>query len=272
MQAAYDNGFTTTLITNGHALSDDLVQFLSARNVTLVVSLFSVQKDLYEMDNGLLGSFDRTVANVRMAARTYCKTERVVNGQRVMRMAIHTTVQADNLSDLGNIEAFCSEVGIFCSVAPLATVEGGARHSNLIVSGDALSDAVKCGHNSIILSRTSSHEVGREVCGTCLYGLNVGFDGNVLFDAHAGYEAGGLLGNVRRDSIETLVQRQRRFAPILFRNITGFCPVRDPNWPAFLQRFLADPNLVLKESEAHAMAIGACPVSVRRALKVTPEK
>lgn len=26
--------------------------------------------------------------------------------------------------------------------------------------------------------RPSEKEIGREVCGTCLYGLNIGFDGN----------------------------------------------------------------------------------------------
>ena len=216
IQAAFDNAFTTTLITNGHALTEDLVRFLCARNVTLVVSLFSMQKELYELDNGLPGSHDKTLGNIRMAAKEYKKTFRMVDGKRVMRMAIHTTVQADNLADMGYIQAFCDELGIFFSVAPLAAVEGGARHSELLIAGDVMVDAGKYGHNSIILSRTSSQEVGRQVCGSCLYGLNVGFDGNVLFDAHAGYEVGGLLGNVRRDSIRTLVQRQRKFAPALF--------------------------------------------------------
>ena len=78
-------------------------------------------------------------------------------------------------------------------------------------------------------------QIGREVCGTCLYGLNIGFDGNVLFDVHAGYEIGDLFGNVREYTISELVRRQRKFAPLLFRNIDGFCPVRDKKWPSFLK-------------------------------------
>lgn len=240
IQSAFDNGLTTTLITNGHALTEGTVHFLYERNVTLVVSLFSIQKDLYEMDNGLPGSFESTIGNIRMAASIYRNGAADVNGMRVLRMAIHATVQADNLFDLPNIKSFCQEHGVFFSVAPLAAVGSGADHCALMVVGEAMDDATLRGDNSIILSASSTCEVGREVCGTCLYGLNIGFDGNVLFDAHAGYEVGGILGNVRQDSIGTLIARQRVFAPMLFRKISGFCPVRDPAWPAFLQRFMSN--------------------------------
>lgn len=36
-------------------------------------------------------------------------------------------------------------------------------------------------------------------------------------------------------------------APMLFKNVTGFCPVRDPNWPAFVERFIEDPLLHLSD-------------------------
>lgn len=254
VQAAFDNGFTTTLITNGHALTDSLVRFFFERKVTLVVSLFSIQRELYELDNGLPNSHKRTIENIRMAADIYRSGQIFEDGKRVFRMAIHATAQTDNISDLANIEAFCDEEGMFFSVAPLAAVGGGAQHAELLVSADAMKQAGELGHNSIILSSTSRRQVGREVCGTCLYGLNVGFDGNVLFDAHSGYEVSGLLGNVRMDSIETLVERQRWFAPMLFQNVTGFCPVRDPFWPQFLSRFCANPAAFLGASVEHADA------------------
>jgi hypothetical protein len=97
---------------------------------------------------------------------------------------------------------------------------------------------VNAGDNTIILSSSSKKELGREVCGTCLYGLNIGYDGSLLFDAHAGYEVSDELGNVRHKSMESLIQRQRELVPLLFRSIDGFCPVRDPKWPSFLKSFL----------------------------------
>lgn len=235
IQAAFDYSFTTTLITNGHSLTDDFVAYCFERNVTLVVSVFSVNKERYEMDNGLTDSFDTTMEKIRNASEIYQDGHQMVNGNKVFRMAIHTTAQADNLCELNDIKAFCNERDIFFSIAPLAPVGGGLQLTDLVLSAEEESDVEDIGHKSIILSESSKEEIGREVCGTCLYGLNIGFDGNVLFDAHAGYEIGDLLGNVREHTIAELVRRQRKFAPLLFRNIDGFCPVRDKKWPSFLK-------------------------------------
>lgn len=242
IQAAFDSGFTTTLITNGHNLKDDFVAYCFERNVTLIVSVFSVNKERYEMDNRLPDSFDATMEKIRSAAKIYRNGHQMVNGKRVFRMAIHTTAQADNLDELNEIRSFCDECEIFFSIAPLAPVGGGAQHTDLVLSVEEESLVKDVGHNSIILSKTSQEEIGREVCGTCLYGLNIGFDGNVLFDVHAGYEIDNLLGNIREQTIEELVRRQRKFAPLMFKNIDGFCPVRDRKWPSFLKSFVENNN------------------------------
>lgn len=241
IQEALDSGFTTTLITNGHSLTDEFTTFCFEHNVTLVVSVFSVNKERYEMDNGLADSFDSTMERIRRASIIYRDGIETVNGKKVYRMAIHTTAQSDNLCELKDIRVFCDDYGIFFSIAPLAAVGSGLQHEDLMLSAEEENDVENIGHNSIILSASSREEIGRKVCGTCLYGLNIGFDGNVLFDAHAGYEIGGLLGNVREHSIEELVRRQRKFAPLLFKNIDGFCPVRDKKWPSFLQSIIHTP-------------------------------
>ncbi|HHT9122670.1 MAG TPA: radical SAM protein [Candidatus Wunengus sp. YC63] len=239
IQAAYDSGFTTTLITNGHQLSEDIVRFFFERNVTLVVSLFSLKKDIYEMDNSLPGSFERTIARLQEAAKIYSAGTKCIDGKNVYRMAIHTTAQVDNIDELQDIKKFCSVNRIFLSLAPLAPVGGGQEHRELLLTNCQNETVLKAGYNSIILSKTSIKEIGREVCGTCLYGLNIGYDGNLLFDAHAGYEVGDTLGNVRRNSIEELIDCQRTIVSELFANIDGFCPVRDPKWPVFLKSYIA---------------------------------
>jgi MoaA/NifB/PqqE/SkfB family radical SAM enzyme len=239
VHCAYSNGFVTTLITNGHALAPELTEFLFNHDVTLVVSLFSLDQCLYESDNGLPGSFIPTLRNICRAAEVYKFGTKSDADRQIFRMAIHTTVQVDNVDHLADIRAFCDTWGIFLSVAPLALVGGGAKHPHLLAEGEGASKAMEIGDNSIILSATSLEEMGRQVCGTCMYGLNVGFDGNVLFDAHAGYEVGSSLGNVRSHDIKELVRRQRMCARFLFSSIDGFCPVRDRKWPDFLRRWQA---------------------------------
>ena len=240
IQCAFENAFTTTLITNGHQLTDEFIRYIFERNVTLIVSLFSLKKEIYEMDNNLPGSFDRTIDNICRASEIYGEGKQVVNDKIVYRMAIHTTAQADNIEDLSRIKDFCKQCDLFFSVAPMAPVGGGAKHRDLLLSEQQMALAMEAGYNSIILSRTSRREVGREVCGTCLYGLNISYDGSLLFDAHAGYEVGHILGNIREQPIEELIRRQRKFATFLFNNIEGFCPVRDRLWPEFIDRFLKD--------------------------------
>lgn len=240
IECADDCGFITTLVTNGHALTDATARFFFEHNVTLVVSLFSVRSESYENDNRLQGSFAKTLGNIQMAASIYREGTSVVAGSTVLRMATHTTAQADNLADLPEIRALCDELGIFCSIAPLAPVGGGQQMGSLLLDEQRSRLATDIGHNSIILSHTSKQEIGREVCGTCLYGLNIGYEGNLLFDAHAGYEVGDLLGNVRKNPLEVLLQRQRTFTTMMFNNIGGFCPIRDRRWPEFLQGFLEE--------------------------------
>ncbi|MFH0955466.1 MAG: hypothetical protein V1777_05165 [Candidatus Micrarchaeota archaeon] len=75
---------------------------------------------------------------------------------------------------------------------------------------------------------------GRPVCGTCRYGLNIGADGELLLDAHGGYEVE--IANIREISFEKAIQLQQEYAAKMFQTLNSFCPVRDPNWKEFLQK------------------------------------
>jgi MoaA/NifB/PqqE/SkfB family radical SAM enzyme len=202
--------------------------------VTLAVSLFSVDEQQYEADNGLPGSYRKVMRKLPAAARLFRGGKTVCGGAEIYRIAVHATAQADNIERLVAVLDFCAEEDIFFSVAPLASVGGGASMPEALLSPENEKILESLGDNSIILSSTSARAVGRQVCGTCLYGLNVSYNGQALFDAHAGYEIEGRLGSVRTSTVGELVRRQRQFAPYLFQHITRFCPVRDPAWPAFM--------------------------------------
>ncbi|VVB98906.1 Uncharacterised protein [uncultured archaeon] len=57
--------------------------------------------------------------------------------------------------------------------------------------------------------------------------MSIGFDGNLLFDAHGGYEIGSALGNFAKDGFETLLANWRSIVDVMFKETSGFCPVRD---------------------------------------------
>jgi hypothetical protein len=176
--------------------------------VTLAVSLFSVDEQQYEADNGLPGSYRKVIRKLRAASRFFRGGKTVRGGAEIFRIAVHATAQADNIERLVAVRDFCAEEDIFFSVAPLASVGGGASVPEALLSPENEKILESLGDNSIILSGTAAREVG--------------------------YEIEGRLGSVRTSTVGELVRRQRQFAPYLFQHITRFCPVRDPAWPAFM--------------------------------------
>jgi len=242
-------GYLTTLITNGHSLTSEQIALYKNSNVTLVFSHHSLNPERYEADNDTCGknSFEKKMNNLEEAIKVYSGSIDRPNGFEVHRLAIHATLQKDNIQDTLNLRSYCDNNGIFFSVAPLAQLGCALSHPEIKLeetvqmNGEAVPLAEvpnRLGHNSIIHSHSSSKENGKEVCGTCFYGVSLGYDGNLLFDAHCGYEVGSMFGNVRTTPFSDIVKTQRVISKTLFENIDGFCPARDPKWGYFLQRVL----------------------------------
>jgi len=223
-------GLWTTLITNGHFLSRDTIEELRDLNVALVVSLHSLSKEKYESDNGLPGSFESVMNAIDLIAETFRKTSWSESEYDVRRACIHWTLQSDNLDEVGNAKAFCNDRGFHFSIAPLANVGHAAGNIALLPKGYTnIWEINEMGDMSIIFCHDSN---GRLVCGTCRFGLNIGADGNVLLDAHGGYEVN--IANIRDISFEEAVRLQHKFSGKMFECLNGFCPVRDPGWSNFL--------------------------------------
>lgn len=244
IELAYRKGLLTTLITNGNTITEEQILYYKDHNVTLVFSLHTLDKTKYEEDNKCSGSFDRKIENIKKAAEIYKGTKSQENGYSVYRLAIHATLQRDNLDEIDNLRNFCHERDIFFSLAPLALVGSALEHPEINLDNEekSIEDVTKFGDNSIIHSHSSKKVFGREVCGTAFYGLNIGWDGAILFDAHYGYEVGehNLLGNIRDISFEEAVKKQRKYMKILFQNIDGSCPVRDTRGKMFLKKVLSE--------------------------------
>jgi len=223
---ASSHGILTSLITNGHALSEDMIAVLLEANATLIFSLHTLDGDKYEKDNLCPGSFETKMRSIEAAAKFFDGSAYLENDHLVQRLAVHTTLQADNLDEIEDIRRFCHERSMFFSIAPLANSGNATSHPKLWLGRD-MADVTGLGDNSIIHSETSEQIYGREVCGTAAFGMSIGFDGNLLLDAHGGYEISDALGNIRTHSFDELFQRWRIVIGRMFQAVEGFCPVRD---------------------------------------------
>jgi len=224
-------GLWTTLITNGHSLNIKLLQELREMKVALVLSLHSLKKEVYERDSGILGSFDKKIAVIELASQIFKGSDWRENGRSVRRVAVHWTLQADNLLEIRETRRFCRERDLLFSIAPLAHTGHAAKTPELWLPEkiSRIEKTNELGDESIIFYDEAN---GRQVCGTCKYGLNIGADGNLLLDAHGGYEVE--LANIRDISFKKAVELQHIFSKKMFKKLDYFCPVRDPKWQGFL--------------------------------------
>jgi MoaA/NifB/PqqE/SkfB family radical SAM enzyme len=233
---AFHLNISVTLITNGHSITEDQIRFARDHDVTLVFSLHTLNKEIFERDNRILGSFARVMRNIELASKIYDGTKEELNGYEIYRIATHAVVQADNIADLEDLRKFCHAHNMYYSVAPLAMVGCAVEHPEIWIKQNGKYEKyVEYGDSSIILSKSSEEEYGRKVCGTCAYGISIGYDGSLLFDAHAGYELGSRFGNIREFTLAELFKREKIMVESMFRHIKGFCPVRDSLWPQFLK-------------------------------------
>jgi len=242
IEYASKSGLMTTLITNGNTLEDGQARFLKDKNVTLIFSLHTLDKEKYETDNECKGSFERKMKNMKKAVRTYGDTKRYENGFEVYRIAMHATLQKDNVHEIDDLRKYCHDNDIFFSIAPLALIGSAIKHKEIHPENGekSMDEIIWKGDNSIIHSHSSKKAFGREVCGTAYYGMNIGWDGSILLDAHYGYEIGerNILGNIRDIPFKEAVKKQRIYAKKLFENIDNSCPVRDKKGKEFLSKVL----------------------------------
>jgi len=224
-------GIWTTLITNGHALTREIINELSGLRVALVVSLHSLKKVIYEGDNGCPNTFMITMNAIDMLSRIFQGTSWMENGYEIRRACIHWTLQNNNLDEIPNARRFCDDRGLHFSIAPLANVGHALEHPEIQLPNELsdLREINDIGDESIIFYDEPD---GRIVCGTCKYGLNVGADGNILLDAHGGYEVE--IANIREISFKDAIEIQHKFSKKMFDLLNSFCPIRDSGWKNFL--------------------------------------
>ena len=233
---ASPRGLHTTIFTNGSLLTEDFLQHLAQNNASLAISLDYLDRKKYEYFAGRTNSYDAVIRNIELARNVFRRRISAENGYRVLPLAIHSIVTADNAGEIPRIKEFVGDE-IFFSVAPIMNRGNTREHPDLLIDSRQTDSIInQYSDGSLIVSDSSVRDVGRPTCGTFYYGVGIRYDGEILFDAHA-YDTAGLFGNIRNQAFPDLVRGLRNAQRTYFERFSGdgFCPLRNSNFDNFVQ-------------------------------------
>jgi len=227
-------GMYTLIATNGSLLTPEMAEFLSENNVSLAVSLDTLDAEEYR--NYYRASLDVVLKNLNEARKIYKKTNYTKNGVQVYGLAAHMTVNTQNYKKMEKIVEFCGD-DMYFSCEHIALV--GAANENPEISGvkDMVSylECQRKAHtimNPMVLTKTANH---KECCCYFYYGFSVGFEGEIMVDTHAG-ETKGIVGNIKDySSMSEALKAVRKIRDEYFENSQcHYCLIRDTKYQEFL--------------------------------------
>lgn len=227
---AYRLGYITVVATNGSLITEEKLHFLKEHNVTLTISLDTLDKRKYETHcSG--GDFDHVLRNIELCRDVYKDTISDFNGYRIFRASVHSIVSSENIDEISNLKNNCGD-DLFFSLGYIAPV-GNARNNPELL--EDYEDTKRKAEEVTELFLTCKNQEGKTVCGFFYYGITVGFDGEILM-ADQALDTEGLIGNVREEKLSKFVPKVRLLISKFYETADCFCPTRDTNYNEFVRR------------------------------------
>lgn len=238
--AAHGQGMGTILFTTGLGLTHDQALFYRDHDVTLFISLDSLNPETYRTLMGG-GNLPRVLKNIAVLREVYGDTPTVLpDGRKLLRLAINVTVQKGNFDELPALKAFTDDDMQMIANVPMP--EGKLRtyqNWETLVGNPENFERLKM--LAAAASETGSHS--SVVDGVCSYfnrGISVDSDGQFLTCSYAS-DTAEHLGNVRDaltpDSLLMHYKKMRATYRVWCEEL-GYnpsCPLRDPTYEAYIR-------------------------------------
>ncbi len=207
VEQAHALGMTTIMFTNASMLDEQTTRFLFDRDVSLVVSMDSLQEKKYDERVGACGKFREVMRNLQFARGSYEKGIVVEEGNRVVRIAVNMVVTKENKYEAGEVKAFCGDDALFVANYP---IRAGAAEANWVeMAGEKNEwEELKKIAESVSENGGPLRKSG-EGCGWLKFGLAVGSEGSILPCAYT-QRMSGAFGNVRDGRMEEDYARVRK--------------------------------------------------------------
>lgn len=239
VENAFQKGFATIVFTTGLGINEEQAVFYRDHDVTVFVSLDSLNPKTYGKLTGT-GNLAKTLENIRILRAAYKDTsEMLLDGRKLVRLAINVTIQKDNVDELDKIKEFAGSDMQFIANVPMP--EGKLRiYRNWVeLVGDGNLEAFK--RLAAEKSETGSHSSVAE--GTCSYfnrGISIDSDGQLLACGYAS-ESAHYLGNVRGgvtsqsllDHYQAMRKKYAAWSEQIGRKPS--CPLRDDDYENYIR-------------------------------------
>lgn len=219
--------------TNGYYLTKEMVDYLSEFDISLVVSIDTINPEKYSrLTNTRIGAFDRVMENIKYARK---KLPVVQSGKkRLYRLGVNMAISNICEEDIDSVKSFCGDDIIFFSNYPL--VKGSFKENiEYMCSGE---DELEKFRKLCIKTSTYQGIAGvttYDVCGFLKYGLTIDFDGKVLICPYD-TDSGSLFGNLSEydsmhDAFNKVQERLNKF--VEGKQNALYCPLRHKEYDSF---------------------------------------
>lgn len=237
IKTACDLGLGTVLFSTGLGLDKKQAEFYRDHDVTIVISLDSLNPATYRDLTGT-GNLVKILENIQSLRDVYKETARILpDGRSLVRLAINTTIQKNNFTELDNIKKFSGDDMQFIANEPMPQGRLRAYKNWEKLVGNQLEMFKRLAEEKSDTGRHSS--VADGVCGYFHLGISVDTDGELLSCAYAA-ESASCLSNVRAGiTPESLLAHYRKIRKkySAWREKIGrlpSCPVRDQDYENFI--------------------------------------
>lgn len=235
VERIHDLGMITVMATNGSLLDEAIVDFCYRNNVSLVVSLDTLDAAAYRDSYRGAADLEKVLRNLAHARLVYAKDNYTRNGVAVYRLGVHMTVSTKNHHEIRAIRAFCGD-DVYFDCDHVAPVGIAVDNPDILGDGDAARYdlCVRASRSATVPMVQTRSSCGKESCSLFYYGLAVGYEGEVMIDTHA-VETKHIVGHVRDAALIDLLRKAQSFRDLYFERFGDHpCIIRNPRYRDYL--------------------------------------
>jgi MoaA/NifB/PqqE/SkfB family radical SAM enzyme len=228
-------GMITIMATNGSLLDEETVDFCYRNNVSLVVSVDTLDAAEYRAFYRGAADLDKVLLNLAHARKVYAQDNYTRNGVSVYRLAVHMTVSTKNYHEIGQIRDFCGE-DMYFDCDHVAPVGIAIDNPGILGNGDSVQYdlCVRASRNATVPMVQTRASCGKEACSLFYYGLAIGYEGEVMIDTHA-VETKYIVGHVREAPLTELLKKAQSYRDLYFERFGDHpCIIRNPRYREYL--------------------------------------